>query len=93
MRRKTALQNGGLEVYSTVLMDPAAEIAAVSARKTPVGPTVSELMEEFYRASDIAPPTAHEIANLFPWTDEEAAVFERTINEAFEQVEETPDRL
>ena len=71
-------------------MDAATSISADSTREIPTGPTVSEMMKEFYRASDIIPPTAQEIGSLPSWTEQEAAAFERTINEAFEQVEDAP---
>ena len=72
-------------------MDAVTSIPTNSTREVPTGPTVSEMMEEFYRVSGIVPPTAREVTNLPPWTDEEAVAFERTINELFEQIEASPD--
>jgi hypothetical protein len=57
--------------------------------KLPTGPNVATVIDEICRSMGVAPSTAEEIANLPPWTEEEANAFERTINEAFEQVEES----
>ncbi len=58
--------------------------------KMPVGPSAAAAWDEICRGMGITPLTTEEAANLPPWTDEEADAFERTINEAFEQIEEPP---
>lgn len=58
--------------------------------KLPTGPTVASVLDAACRELGIAAMSDAEAAHLPPWTEEEATEFERTINEAFEQVEETP---
>lgn len=72
-------------------MDAAHSIPATAVRALPAGPTFAKEMETFYRQPGIVPPTAEEIANVAPWTEEEADAFERAINKACEQVDETCD--
>ena len=65
----------------------------LAAEEQTLGPTFSELLQEFYREAGIVPPTAEEMANVPPWTDEEAVAFARSIDEVCEQIDEAPELL
>lgn len=58
--------------------------------KLPTGPSVASVLDAACQELGIAVLSDAEAAQLSPWTEMEAAAFERTINEAFEQIEETP---
>jgi hypothetical protein len=54
----------------------------------PIGPSVASVLEQFCLEAGIPSSPVRENASLPPWTEDEAEAFERTINEAFEHVEE-----
>ncbi len=58
--------------------------------KLPATLSAADALGEICRGMGIAPLAADEAAALPPWTEHEAAAFERTINEAFERIEEAP---
>ena len=66
----------------TVLPPPPAPAAGSAARTR-----AAEAWDEICAGLGIATLSAEEAANLPPWTEAEAAAFERTIEEAFEGVE------
>ena len=61
-----------------------------SPAKSLVAPSAAEALGEICAGMGIAPLTAEEAADLPPWAEEDANAFERTINEAFEQIEAPP---
>ena len=61
-----------------------------STAKVPGTISATAAWDEICRGMGIAPLTAEEAADLPPWTEEDANAFERTINEAFEQIEAPP---
>ena len=61
------------------------QIAAV-----PTGHTVTEALDDYWRSKGVPPPSREKLANLPPWSDEDATAFEQSIHEAFESVDEAP---
>ena len=64
--------------------------SATSPSPAAVTMSAAEALDEICHEMGITPLTTEEAAALPPWTDEEAAAFERTINEVFEQIEASP---
>lgn len=62
------------------------------AAKLPAGASAAQAWDEICRGLGVDPLPAPEMENLTPWNDQEADAFERTIQEAFEQVESSPRR-
>ena len=69
-------------------MDATIAPAETGPEKPPVTSTAASVMDGFRRMMGIIPLSEEEAAHLPPWTEEEAAAFERNINEAFEQIED-----
>ena len=54
----------------------------------PTGPTVAEALDAYWRSKGMTPPSREKLANLPPWPEEDAAAFEKVINDMFEQIDD-----
>lgn len=60
------------------------------AAKLPTGASAAQAWDEICRGLGVDPFSMPKMENPPPWNDQEADAFERTIQEAFEQVEASP---
>lgn len=65
--------------------------APSSPAKVPATLSAAAAWDEICRGMGIVPLSEEDAANLPPWTEEEAAAFERAVNESGEQIDETPE--
>ena len=72
-------------------MSATVDTAQFAAAKVPATLSAAAAWDEICRGMGISIVTAEEAANLPPWTEEEAAAFERAINESGEQIDNTPE--
>ena len=54
------------------------------------GPTVTEALDDYWRSKGMTPPERKKSSQPVPWPEEDAAAFEKVINDLFEQIEPEP---
>ena len=63
-------------------------LSKAPVKTVPTGPLAATILDEFARDLGLTPFPQGE---LLPWTEEEAALFERVIDEMFERTETSPE--
>ena len=59
-----------------------------SLASLPPGHTVAEALNAMCRAEGLEPSNREQLANLPPWPEEDAAAFEKVIDDMFERIDE-----
>ena len=54
------------------------------------GPTVTEALDDYWRSKGMTPPERKKSSAPAPWPEEDAAAFEKVINDLFERIEPEP---
>lgn len=68
--------------------NPKPALPLTSSAKLPTGPTVAEELDKMYRRAGLTPPSAVDISEIPPWTEEEADAFERAVNGVCERIDD-----
>ena len=57
------------------------------------GPTVTEALDDYWHSRGMTPPDRKKSSRPVPWPEEDAAAFEKVINDLFERIEPEPPLL